>query len=381
MPKDDPSDRNLLLDNLRGLAILGVLAVHSVYTVNTFTPHGDNDYFTYMMGLGKYGVELFFFISGALMFSIYGLSGSLKERRFWLRRILRIYPLWIFFLLMWMILGFQFDFGGVHSILESETGLNQFSHSFGGIFIFGSTFTLFLSAPLWNTVIPGGWSIQAEMFHYFCFAVLRKIKLEILLLSLSFMNFATLVIQSLYSPDNSPGSIPAVLIESWIRSGFYSSLSFFTLGILFGLISQNNSTYSMRDTLSGALGNKHWTLAFFLLSIFLIPTPFGYTVEAFGYVLIMVCVGWIGLSMKSVSKSLSYLGKYSYFVYFVHFLILDLLVKFTKTLNFDTSFEQSQKIFFFVFYVLTLFFSIVCAIPSMRYFEGPLMRMARRKSE
>lgn len=376
----NPSERNILLDNLRGLAILGVIAVHSIYAVNTFIPHGENDFFTYMVGLGKYGVELFFFISGALMYSIYGLSGSFESKKYWIRRVARIYPLWIFFLIVWMILGFLFQYGGVSEILVGSANMNNFSHTFLGMFVAGSTFTLFLSAPLWNTVIPGGWSIQAEMFHYVCFALIRRIKFNRLLTVIAFLNAFTLISQSVRIPGTNTHSWLSILLDAWIRSGFYSSLSFFTLGILFGIIISSNTQSSVRNKLDEILEEKQSKLIPFILSFILIPTPFGYTVEALGYVLIMILVGFLSLSSNTGSWFLRFIGKYSYFMYFAHFLILDFLKGATKNLGLNTEFQQSQKVYFLVFYALTLLLSTAVAIPSMRYFEGPVMKLARRKS-
>ena len=56
--------RNLWIDVLRGLAILGVVLVHTMQTTNSLLVGDRSVAFTYLIELGRYGVEVFFFISG-----------------------------------------------------------------------------------------------------------------------------------------------------------------------------------------------------------------------------------------------------------------------------------------------------------------------------
>jgi peptidoglycan/LPS O-acetylase OafA/YrhL len=89
------SSREELIDVLRGLAIAGVISVHVAQT----TLEGGSTVQS-LFSLGKYGVELFFIVSGYLLFKLYGSNRDSLSKSYYLRRITRIYPLWIFFLFL-----------------------------------------------------------------------------------------------------------------------------------------------------------------------------------------------------------------------------------------------------------------------------------------
>ncbi len=85
--------RNRSLDVLRGLAILLVLGRH-------------NEYYSLWQRAGWIGVDLFFVLSGflisGLLFSEYAETGTINLGRFLLRRGLKIYPAYYFFVLFWL---------------------------------------------------------------------------------------------------------------------------------------------------------------------------------------------------------------------------------------------------------------------------------------
>ena len=73
------SNRNPSLDILRGIAILAVVAVHVIANSNdvTYAITGGkymSEFFENTLNYGVYGVELFFFLSGWLLVSIYGIN-------------------------------------------------------------------------------------------------------------------------------------------------------------------------------------------------------------------------------------------------------------------------------------------------------------------
>jgi len=90
--------RNPSLDVLRGVAILLVLGRHH--------PH-----YAFWNRAGWIGVDLFFVLSGflisGLLFSEYVKTGTIKLGRFLLRRGLKIYPAYYFFVLFWLPLTFH----------------------------------------------------------------------------------------------------------------------------------------------------------------------------------------------------------------------------------------------------------------------------------
>ncbi len=102
-----PSHRHLpALDGVRGLAILLVLAVHlMLFNNNTGNPWWDR--LGQLRSLGFLGVDLFFVLSGFLITGI--LYDTLQDphyfRSFYMRRFLRIFPLYYGFLFLLVILA------------------------------------------------------------------------------------------------------------------------------------------------------------------------------------------------------------------------------------------------------------------------------------
>ena len=168
--EDNDQNRYSFLDVLRGFAILGVVYCHLIALVvsnPTLNSDSKNENFVYFLQLGRYGVELFFFISGYLLSKLYDPSSAdFTHRRFLSRRFFRILPLWTIF----GILGFlEFRLFG----LGPWVGLDIGSTEYLKIAIMTLSFTLFASSKYWS-LIPGGWSIQTEIFQYYLFPWLKK---------------------------------------------------------------------------------------------------------------------------------------------------------------------------------------------------------------
>src|SRR5438046_3761325 len=91
-----PTRRNVQLDFLRGVAILLVILRH---TVLFHVPGWE----ALLVQFGWAGVDLFFVLSGflisGLLFSEYRQNGMIRFARFALRRALKIYPAFYFFVL------------------------------------------------------------------------------------------------------------------------------------------------------------------------------------------------------------------------------------------------------------------------------------------
>lgn len=93
-------ERITALDGIRGLAILGVVLGHGICPIETSSSWAHA--FKALISLGGYGVDIFFVLSGFLITSILlkNINASNLLLVFWLRRIARISPLYILFLLL-----------------------------------------------------------------------------------------------------------------------------------------------------------------------------------------------------------------------------------------------------------------------------------------
>jgi peptidoglycan/LPS O-acetylase OafA/YrhL len=370
------TERSHWLDVLRGMAIFGVVAVHSIQSTDSLVLQNKSEFFYWMISLGKYGVELFFFVSGWLLISIYGTNENRLGKAYWARRLARIYPLWILFLLIAFLRWEYTNAGQLHSPIKSIDGESNFLHSPAGVIVLTLSFTLFISASLWNGVIPGGWSIQAEVAHYLLFPFIRRQSLNLVLKIVALTNFFTSVVYFARPKlDTFPDKFLNI-IDAWIRLGLYSTIGYFLIGIL---------SYAVFNQLKGSritvlkfsdLSISHNIFIVFCISLLMVPCPFGNQIEAIGYLLLMIFISFGILRNQKLNSIFRLLGKYSYFIYFMHFLALASVNWITNRLDFTTSQLGAQQAVFILIFVYSLTISLILAVPSMKFFERPFMKMA-----
>lgn len=370
--------RNSWLDVLRGLAILGVVAVHSLQVTDKIVVQNKSDQFSAFISLGRYGVELFFFLSGWLLISIYGKNRNSLGRAYWVRRIARIYPLWILFLLV-TLLRWEFTSSGQSNLRAMQIeGQPNFFYSISGIILLTLTFTLFLSPVLWNGVIPGGWSIQAEVAHYLFFPLIRSGSFNsVLKIATVFNIFTALMIFTRPMLTMLP-QIVLSIVDAWFRLSLYSTIGFFLIGILSYTVFCNTREFQISKLKISDLNFSFNVFIVYLVSLLLVPLPFGTSIEAFGYVLVMIFVSLGILRTKKIGYLFQFLGKHAYFVYFMHFLVLAFVNRIVNELDLTVSWLGGQQVIFICVLALTIIISLFTAIPSMKFFERPFIRLAHK---
>ena len=142
------------VDRMRGAAILLVIAVH-------FTQVFSDPLVRAAGSVGQVGVQMFFVASAFTLCrsaDLRGAAGRAAEahplRNFYIRRLLRIAPLY------WLALAIYILRGAARGETLFFTPLNIGANA---LFVHG----LIPSAN--NTIVPGGWSIGAEMLFYLVF--------------------------------------------------------------------------------------------------------------------------------------------------------------------------------------------------------------------
>ena len=366
------SSRDELIDVLRGLAIAGVISVHAAQ-ISFQGGSLAQSLFLKVFSLGKYGVELFFIISGYLLFKLYGRSRENLSKLYYLRRITRIYPLWIFFLIVNVALAVFLQRTG------HETYLSNLDNTNAGVFyslILGATFTLFISSNFWNDVVPGGWSIQSEVAHYLVFPIIRRYKALFILNCLIIVNIITLIISSDYAPRKGfLGNVgtDSYYTDTWIRLSLSSTLGFFIFGgVLYKLFIGFSRESVLIKIKSLPLSLKVTGIVYFITFIYL-PLPFGKTHEAIIFCALALILGMLLNRWGFSRRIIGTIGKYSYFIYFAHFLILD----FFKLCINSSSFGNIDWFLFPIIYIFTLLLGLVLAVPSMKFIEKPIMNLSR----
>ncbi len=307
------------LDGLRGLAILLVLVSHlMLFNDKTGSRFGDS--LSALRGLGWVGVDLFFVLSGFLITGI--LYDTLHDpryfRSFYMRRFLRIFPLYYGFLFFMMLLAhwLHFSWGGRQYVLLAYMQ----------------------NSGLWFPVTdfhPGVW---ADLDHFWSLAVEEQFYLfwpllvfllrgrnRLIALTLSLSASALLLRIILYMHGVSPlrifmstpcrmdalllGGCVALLIRGdsdWIPRRWMVPLAFLSATTIV-VYTLRNLGHDMRYSFFGS--------------------TFGYTVIAAGCVALLIAA----LDTSSIAhrvfswRFLRSLGKYSYGIYVLHIFVAHLL--------------------------------------------------------
>ena len=378
--------RDPWLDVLRGVAIFAVVAVHTMQTSDAFTTRSGgktNGFFTRLASNGAWGVELFFFLSGWLLCSIYQTVGGSVGRKYWYRRMSRIIPLWTFFLAIEVCRNYLHFKGTFHDLLTSGTIPHNalFNELFITI-ISALTFTLWFSAALWGGVIPGGWSIQAEVGHYLLFPLIRNRSVNKVFLFLTFINLGTLYINVLHHKNLFTKSFFDLAASAWLRLDLYATFGYFLLGVFSYKFIQDYT--KSRDLLSAyrSLGINILNLAVYLLVWLFLPITFAHhgQIGTLAFVLIFIWLSRIILKVNFLKELFIILGRFSYFIYFSHFLILESISYSLRNFHVSLNFTGSFGLAFIVHFILVLLLSCLLAFPSEKFIEKPFMKLARSKS-
>lgn len=150
------------LDALRGIAAFSVLLFH--YADRFDQAYHHRGYFPYTFDIGKYGVQLFFVISGFVIF--WSLERTRKASDFVVSRISRLFPAY------WTALAITF-------VLVGVAGLPGQSVTWHAALLNLTMFPDFLRAPL---VDGSYWTLQVELFFYaqmllwYCVGALKHVR-------------------------------------------------------------------------------------------------------------------------------------------------------------------------------------------------------------
>lgn len=383
-------DRNTWLDVLRGIAIFAVVVVHVIPNSNdvTYKITGGkfmSEFFENTLNYGVYGVELFFFISGWLLVAIYGINSNkeFKLGKYWNRRLARIMPLWVLFIALGIL---EARIIGKGPWLEARTvpeGGNALVHTPLFIWILSLTFTLWLVDSLWNTVMPGGWSIQAEIAHYLVFPIIRKYNKYFLfrLWAISYLIFSIIE-----ETKHLFVGIPVLgrILEALFRLNFLSNSLFFILGIVAFKVYKNWKEGYGQSEIIEAVKNNGLFIVIALITTFFAPLTYGRTIDALGFLFVAMVLASAVFYTKYLKKFFVILGKYSYFIYFCHFKVLTIMRFILQEEDGKFIFDITpstlvEPLMFIAFLILTLFFSVLLAIPSYKYFERYFINLAHKK--
>ena len=342
-------------DGLRGIAILLVLIAHSGFL--EALPHAA------ALGFARLGVDLFFVLSGFLITGILADSKGSSHyfRNFYVRRALRIWPLYYLVLLVAFLVG---------PVLEPS--LRSTAATVWPAYVFYVQNIAFVNSSTYHFALGATWSLAVEEQFYLTWPLL-----VFLLKKRALGIFAALLIVVSLS----------LRLVGHFHGASFGFLYFFTLtrldSIAFGCLAAL-WLRSSSCTLAGWRRRAYQFLGLGIGGTILarILVPSNTLVVGFTFLAILF-TGLLSISLVSDPHStvlgrilsagwLRYIGKISYGLYLLHFPIFVVWARFINSHNFCSSHPVTQNLLGFAGQML---FAVTAASLSWRLFEEPILRL------
>jgi peptidoglycan/LPS O-acetylase OafA/YrhL len=351
------------LDGLRGIAILLVVFLHNFGFMNYFF-------------FGWLGVDLFFVLSGFLITDI--LLNSLGKphflRNFYMRRVLRIFPLFYLVLIISLLI--------LPHIKSLRLDVGYYSSNQLWLWTYLQNWLYIFKQPYGNKILLHTWSLAVEEQFYLLWPITillirrPKVLLGIALFVLLFVVSARYIIwtykiedlayASLYTFTRIDGlcigSMLALLMR--INPGF---LKKYTAAIVLLMAAVNFGFYF--------INNEHsFTLPYLAFA--------GYTTFAvlFGILVYEAVTGESKLIRVLLNnRVLKFFGKISYGMYVYHWPVYTLLFSFFRNMiagRYILSYHLAEL----MSGILVTLIAVLISVGSYRYFEQPFLKLKHRYS-
>jgi len=304
------------LDAIRGLLALAVAFYHcewvSIWTVNSFVENG------YL------AVDVFFCLSGFLMFRLYSEMSSMNEGHgFLVKRFARIYPLHLFTLiamLLFILVRFIAIKLGAVGLDEGEV-LPLSLAAPDNIYSFFSNVALLQSMGLHDhlSFIHPAWSISVEFYTYIVFAALViffPIKKTLHFIIIAATGVGIYAALAMVKPD----------LDITYDYGFFRCLAGFASGIIAcWLFVQSKPLFERLSHRASSIIEAIIAIVF-IAWFCLVDGALTFTIAPMMTALIIIFAHGKG-SLSSIMSlaPFQYLGKISYSVYLNHFLIVNVM--------------------------------------------------------
>jgi peptidoglycan/LPS O-acetylase OafA/YrhL len=338
------------IDGLRGFLAISVLFHHFIITwywkVNGRWTRPPEDYY---QNYGKVSVALFFMITGFLfIFKIMKENGKINWFEFYESRIFRIFPLYIFaVIIITLIIFYRSDFELKVSFLEIIKQYAQW-----GIF-YGNTINNFADTK--TIIAQVDWTLKYEWIFYISLPVLARIIMRLKQVgSLFLLVLSILLFQK---------PIQFYLIDT----GFFI---FFAIG---GFSAYVNKYYEIPDSIIKSKLISSITLVSVVSTIFYPITFDSVHVALISLFFILVVLGNDMFGIFSLKSSVL-LGEISYSIYLLHGIILYLVFSVFDIAVIETFSLQEYLIFMPLICVSAIFISAYTFI----LIEKPSINLGRK---
>lgn len=311
------------IDLARSIAIISVLLLHS----GVFYP-------------GRFGVQLFFMISGYLLADL----SKISNRNFLIKRAFRLFPLY------WVILVFFYQnyFNSLYQVIASA---------------------FLLQSIHWNLqATPGSWSISNEWIFSIAIVFLRNIKKWILvgLIVISWMMQILSFIATIYF-FNTSNYVPdkADVIKVYINIlNPIINIAFFLIGVGikrgFLTVLKQKFTAFVVIIIGMAISNHFGSGSIFVWPLIL-------------WAVFSIC---LNCSPKSriIRQIVEFIGKRTYGIFFIHFIVL----VHVTTLKFIATLPETYLIRNIAVFATTFLISLGLSEVSWKLIELPSIKISIR---
>ncbi|MBI5231601.1 MAG: acyltransferase [Coriobacteriales bacterium] len=290
------------VDAAKGLAILGIVAVHASQRVSDVPGP-----MLQLFGAGRYGVQVFFLVSGlAILMSVRrrNVSGQLSWRAFFVRRLARIVPLAYL--------------GTAANIVVNNPVVTPLRLGLTLVFLTAWT-------PDYNGLLLGGWVLSVEFAFYALTPLVSRV-------ARSARSAAIVAISAVV------GAAVLGALAAWIRPSMSGSeflyfwppaqMPFFALGILIFFL-----TVPGEGSLPTSARQRRWASAALLAAAVALRAA-AVAVDVVGIAFLYPAILAVGFWLSAerypgalVNRATRALGKISYSMFIWHFFVLDGLAR------------------------------------------------------
>jgi len=356
------------LDEIRALAALLVLVSHvELYKARDKLPSlFDSSLNYFVKSSGKNGVYIFFCLSGFLITSLlykeYEHAGTVSIKNFLIRRLLRIWPLYYFV----MILSFFVLPPLINSFFEIQ-GNGRYYHLVNTIHDSWTEKLIYYFSFLSNLALKQNhvvafasqsWSVSAEEQFYLIW--------PFLLVSLRYKFFISSILLMIFSYFLK--DIAAIFSGNSLFRSFVTCLDFtyISIGCLAGAIFTK-----FRSRVEGLLNIPVTKLILFILAFYCLFNDVSKYIK--GIIFITAIIANIPESRLNLrSKMLSYFGKMSYGIYMYHSIVVFSVFHF---IGYDVLKWPFGNLYL---YALIIGITVMLSAISYQFLELPFLRLKHR---
>lgn len=346
------------LDALRFFAFFKVFLLHLPITAFTW--------FSFIKAGGGLGVEFFFVLSGFLISYLCikekETLGDFNLKKFFMRRVLRIWPLYF------LMVGFAFATPFILDLLNLSYSNEGYEPSAFYSLLFLENYKMMLEGTMPN-VSPLGvmWSLCIEEHFYIIWGIVFLLIPARKFGVFSVIGLAVSFISKIIFTYN-----------GWSHGEILTHLDLFCYG---GLLAYLH--YYKYDVLHKLIGLKpilQKRLLLFIILLMVLINPYilkegmGLLFHSTFYGILFFILIAIFLSKENIfsindKNPMSYLGKISYGLYVYHIIVINFLIQIFKKWGWSLDLPLYSVLFFF----LSLALSVLISAISYRYFEKPFL--------